>query len=313
MHELLSLHDHGVFLRREALRFGYHDRDLRQWLSFGLVERIRHGAYVAAERWAGLSEVERHVLHAHAVMLTHGGEVALSHVSGAALHGMSLWGSDLSRVHVTRIGAGASRKHKDVAYHDGSSGGGIETVGGSPVLEPARCALGTAALSTVESGIVVLDSAYRLGLCDPDSLRAMFDGMRGWPGTARLQVTLRLASPGAESVGESRARYLFWAHGIPKPELQFPVYDGGELVGISDFAWPKYGVLGEFDGRVKYGRYLRAGESAGDAVFREKVREDRLREATGWRMIRLIWNDLYAQAATANRVQEFLMLGRRRR
>lgn len=310
MDELLELSQHGLFLRREALGFGYDDRDLRRWLAQGHVARVRHGTYVAADRWAAASAAERHILRSHAVAMTHHSGVALSHVSGAAMHGMSLWGQDLSRVHVTRIGAKACRKQRDVAYHDGSSGADLVVVEGSPVLTPARCALGAAAQATVESGMTVLDSAYHLGLCDPESVRAMYEGIQGWPGTARLQITLRLASPGAESVGESRSRFLFWAHGLPKPELQYPVYDGSELVGMCDFAWPEYGVLGEFDGRVKYGRYLRPGESPGDAVFREKVREDRLREITGWRMIRLIWSDLNSPTATARRVREFLMAGR---
>lgn len=311
MRELQQLHPHGVFLRREAVRLGYDDRDLRSGLLERQLVRIRQGAYVASSDWAAASEVERHVLHSHAVMLTHQSGVALGHSSGAALHGMSLWGADLRRVHVTRLGTQACRKHHDVAYHDGLGTSGVTTIGGSAVLEPARCALGAAALASVESGMVVLDSAYHLGLCDRESVQEMFDGMRGWPGTARLQVTLRLASPGAESVGESRARFLFWAHSVPKPELQYRVYDGGELVGIADFAWPEYGVLGEFDGKVKYGRFLRPGESPGDAVFREKVREDRLREITGWRMIRFVWSDLGTPTATADRVRAFLRAGRR--
>ena len=50
-------------------------------------------------------------------------------------------------------------------------------------------------------------------------------------------------------------------------------------------------LLGEFDGAVKYGRLLRPGESPGDAVVREKRREDGLREL-GFDMIRWGWSDL---------------------
>jgi hypothetical protein len=133
--------------------------------------------------------------------------------------------------------------------------------------------------------------------------------MERWPGTARLQITLRLASPGAESVGESRSRFMFWSHGIPRPQLQYVVRDGSEVIGIVDFAWPAYGLLGEFDGRIKYGRLLRPGEAPGDAVYREKLREDRIREVTGWRMIRFGWADLERPSRTAARVRD--ALGRR--
>ena len=139
-------------------------------------------------------------------------------------------------------------------------------------------------------------------------MREVYEQMRGWPGTARLQVTLRLASRGAESVGESRTRHLFWAHRLPKPLLQFHVYDGHSLAGITDFAWPEHKLLGEFDGRMKYGRYRRPGETPEDALWREKLREDRLRELTGWGMIRFIWADLGTPRTTAARVRKALRL-----
>ena len=50
---------------------------------------------------------------------------------------------------------------------------------------------------------------------------------------------------------------------------------GGRLVGRTDFAWPEYGLLGEFDGRGKYLRNLKQGQSVADVVMAEKAREDR--------------------------------------
>jgi hypothetical protein len=41
----------------------------------------------------------------------------------------------------------------------------------------------------------------------------------------------------------------------------------------------------------------------GDAVFREKLREDALRETTGWSMVRLVWSDLHRPAVTAARLR----------
>jgi hypothetical protein len=144
--------------------------------------------------------------------------------------------------------------------------------------------------------------------CGPEDTRPIVEAMKQWPGTARLQITMRLAEPGSESVGESRARYLFWRYGIPRPLLQFPVYDGSDLIGFTDFAWPDHGVIGEFDGKVKYRDLLRPGESATDAVYREKVREDRIREATGWAMVRFTWADLSRPADTARRLRRALRI-----
>jgi hypothetical protein len=65
----------------------------------------------------------------------------------------------------------------------------------------------------------------------------------------------------------------------------------GVLRGTCDWGWPGEDVLGEFDGKSKYGRLLRPGQGPGEVVFAEKRREDELREITGFRMLRLIWDD----------------------
>jgi hypothetical protein len=84
---------------------------------------------------------------------------------------------------------------------------------------------------------------------------------------------------GSESVGESRSRVALDRAGLPPPVLQWKVTDrDGELIGRTDFGWPQLRTVGEFDGRVKYGRLLRPGQQPGDAVFAEKLREDRLRD-----------------------------------
>ena len=49
--------------------------------------------------------------------------------------------------------------------------------------------------------------------------------------------------------------------------------------------------MGEFDGRIKYGRLLRPGQQAGDAVFEEKRREDAIRDED-WGVVRWVWSEL---------------------
>ena len=71
--------------------------------------------------------------------------------------------------------------------------------------------------------------------------------------------------------------------GIPKPVLQHPVLDtDGRLIGVSDFCWEDHRHFGEFDGRIKYERFLRPGESPADTVFREKRREDDMQVRSVW-------------------------------
>lgn len=304
------LHPDGVFLRREALAYGLDDRDLGAAVRAGLLTRVRQGAYVATSTWRSRDEMGRHLIRARAVLLSHEGRVALSHVSGAIAHGLRVWGADLDRVHVVRLDGQTGRSVRDVVHH--SSGWATEDVvesAGLRVMTPAACAVGVATSSSVESGLVTVDSAYDLGLASELELRDVVTTMRQWPGTSRLQITMRLAQSGAQSVGESRMRFLCWAGGLPRPVLQYAVYDdAGQLVGITDFAWPARRLLGEFDGRVKYGRLLRQGEDPGAAVFREKVREDRLREVTGWRVVRVVWDDLGRPRQTVARIERALNL-----
>ena len=294
MDELGHLHDHGVFLRREALAFGYQDRDLTRALRAGLLHRIRQGAYVASPIWSTADAEERHRLRCAAVLLTHQNRVALSHVSAAVHHGLRLWQVPLERVHVLRLDGGPGRVCGDVVYHSGGwSADDVWQLGDDLLTSPARSAVETASLVSVEPAMVVFDGAIDLGLATPEELAEMYRRMDGWPQTQHLQVPIRLMRPGAQSVGESRSRFLCWTQGLPEPVLQFEVRDEfGNLIGTADLAWPDHGVLGEFDGKVKYGRLLRPGETPGDAVFREKQREDEMRRVTGWIFVRLVWFDL---------------------
>jgi len=70
----------------------------------------------------------------------------------------------------------------------------------------------------------------------------------------------------------------------------------------ADFGWPAQRTLGEFDGKVKYGRLLVPGQDPGDAVYDEKLREDELR-ALDWEMVRWRWVDLRDFAPTAARIR----------
>jgi len=302
---LTNRRETGLFLRREAIEFGMSDEDLRQAVRAGTIVRVRHGAYACARSWEPLGPEAKHLVRARSVVLSHDGRVALSHTTGAIAHGLRIWGADLSRVHLVRCDAHTVRSTHDIVYHSGKwSAGGVLMIGGIPVLDAATCAVGVAALCSIESGVVTIDSAYDTGLADRAALAAAQERVRNWPGAKKLNVTMRLAQSGAQSVGESRLRFLCWAGHLPKPVLQYEVRDAsGQLVGIADFAWPEAGVLGEFDGRVKYERFLRPGETPADAVFREKRREDAMREATGWRVVRFTWADLGEPRRTIERIR----------
>ena len=224
------------------------------------------------------------------------------------MHGIAVWGANLSAAHVTRLDTGAGRRQHDVVHHEGRlAEADVTEVEGVLVTMPARAVVEATGQLSVEAAVVSADSALHLGLTDPAELRRTHDAMQTWPFTRRTHAVLAFSDGRAESPGESRSRLMFRAHGVPAPILQFPVYDDrGVLIGITDFAWPDHRVLGEFDGRVKYGRLLLPGQEPGDVVFAEKQREDRLREVTDMRMFRMTWSDLYRGAETTARLRRAL-------
>ncbi|HEY9355319.1 MAG TPA: hypothetical protein VIQ52_03335 [Arthrobacter sp.] len=105
----------------------------------------------------------------------------------------------------------------------------------------------------------------------------------------RVLEILALADEAAESVGESRSRALIHILGFPAPVLQRPFYDSEGFIGRTDFFWPEYGVIGEFDGDAKYiDDELLGDRSTREAILAEKKREDRLR-ALGYKVVRWDW------------------------
>lgn len=310
MDELFTLHPNGLFLRREALDLGYHDRDLLRARREGHLVRLRQGAYMPKPQWDQEDDPGKHRLRSQAVILTHGDGVVLSHTSGAIAHGMTPYGADLSAVHVTRVDGNRGNRRAGIIYHElNSRSAVVETASGLPVLDPTSCALGAGSAASMQAAVCVLDSYLHLGYGDEADLMAAYLDRSHWPDTRHLRVAVALARKGAETVGESCTRFLFWSHHLPEPVLQYSVCDErGNLIGTTDFAWPQYKLLGEFDGKVKYGRLLRPGQKPEDVVFAEKLREDALREATDFRMIRYIWADLYKAVITAARTRRMLGL-----
>ena len=108
-------------------------------------------------------------------------------------------------------------------------------------------------------------------------------------GSAKARGILSFSDARSGSTGESCSRVGIWRLGLPRPVLQQAFYDDRGKIGVVDFWWPDFGLIGEFDGR---GKYLKEeythGRTAAEVVFEEKAREDRLR-ALGPTMVRWDW------------------------
>jgi hypothetical protein len=163
---------------------------------------------------------------------------------------------------------------------------------GAVVTNPVRTALDLARSLPHEAAVVSLDAALRLGLVGHGALRTRLLDIAGTPGSRSAARAVQAADARSGSVGESRSRVLLNRWKLPPSAFQFEVRSGdGRLIGRTDFAWEEHRLVGEFDGRVTYGHFLRRGEHAGDAVLREKGREDSIRDE-GWGVVRWTWSDL---------------------
>lgn len=302
----------GVVMRAQALTAGYSAAEIdrrrqRQWVS------IRRGAYADRAGWEAMSPVQRHIALAHAVVQSLEVPAVVSHQSAVVMRDLPAWDLDLSVVHVTRGDLHSPRLEAGVHHHAGKLlDEDLDMVGGVMLTAPARTAIDVARETPFEPSVVVADAMLHRGLVDKATMLDRLDRMRDWPGTCNAGRVVEFADGLSESVGESRTRVLFDAVGFPRPVLQKTItLASGELTR-SDFYFEEDNTLGEFDGRTKYGRLLKPGEDPGDVVWREKKREDRLRDL-GYEVCRLIWAELRNRSLVAERFRAaFTRAGRRR-
>lgn len=299
----------SIVLRAEALAAGYTDRDIAAMVKSHQLVRVRRGAFVAGELWNAQDSSGMHALLSRAVLRQSRTAVVLSHVSALPEFGAPTWGLSLDSVHLTRRDRRAGRREAGVVQHHGRL---IEGDVASPrdveVTSATRLAIDITTVAAVESALCVVNYLLHEGLTDLVKIKARYASMAHDPFTLSTNLVLRLANPGIESVGESRTWHFCWSQGLPAPECQWAIWQDGHELARLDFAWPEHKVWLEFDGRQKYVKYLREGESITDAILREKRREERIAELTGWRCIRITWADLADPERLAARIRAMLRL-----
>jgi len=290
-----------IVLTRTLRSQGFDGRDLGRLRRNGTLLSVRRGAYVR-DRPAERTQAEEHreLILATAPQL-HDGAV-ISHASAAVLHGLPTWPDAIDRVHVTRNRSSGGNRRSVVQLHTAPlADDQVATIDGVPVTTLARTVLDLCRTVPIEQTVAAGDRAMAYGL-----VRATLDDqlarMARWPGTRQARRAVVLLDPRSESPGESVSRVRLHEDGLPAPELQHGIYDGnGRFVARVDFSWEEQRTVGEFDGKIKYGRLLKSGQSLQDAIFAEKVREDALRDL-GWQIVRWLWADLYRPGVIRDRV-----------
>lgn len=209
--------------------------------------------------------------------------VVVSHASAALLWGLPA--PTAAPVHLTqttkpcRSARGLLRHSHRLAEAD------TTTVSGIPVTTPARTVLDCVTTLPPSVGLAVADAALHAGL-DRAACLELLARVPRRRGAVQARTVLDLADDGAESPGESRARFALLAAGLPRPETQIRVETH---LGTfwSDLGWPAWRLLAEYDGR---GKYTAAGTTT-EAVLAEKRRQDAIEEA-GYRVLRVTAEDL---------------------
>jgi hypothetical protein len=157
----------------------------------------------------------------------------------------------------------------------------------------------------MEQAVAAGDAALRLGLL-PAGLALGLVAMEHWPGVRAARRVVHFLDQRSESPGESVSRVRMHLDGLPAPELQQEILGpDGRVIARVDFLWRERRLVGEFDGRVKYGRLLRPGQSAEEVLFEEKLREDRIRDED-YGVVRWIWPDLRERYVLRDRIRRAL-------
>ena len=298
-------HPDPLLRRAEALADGMTDVELARLVRRGELARLQRGTYLQ-----GATALAGPARHAAVVTATVAGlrvPGVVSHVSAAVLHGLPIWNVPLGRVHLTRrppaSGSGSRRVHQHVGRLPDDE---VIALDGSAITDLTRTAVDVARTLPFEQAVVIVDAALATRGTTSERLTECLARMGSVPGVRRAARVVAFADGRSESVGESRSRVVLKRLGLPAPDLQVKLRRADDSeVARCDFGWRDHRTVGEFDGRIKYGRLLRPGQQAGDAVFQEKLREDDIRDH-GWKVARWIWRELDTPLVIGDRLRRAL-------
>jgi hypothetical protein len=274
-----------VFTVADAVRAGLTRHQVHTRLHNGQWHRLRRGVYCLDDTWRRATAEGRHLLHAAAVLLARSSQdLVLSHGTAAVAHGVPVPAHLLDTVTVTTPPGGGRRPQRrpgltvQVAGLDETD---RRLARGLPATSPARTLADCLRLLPAVDAVAVADAGLaRIRGITRAHVEAALERQAAWPLAAAAAASLSLVDPRRESGLESRSAVVMHRYGIPAPVPQVEIRDGrGRFVARVDFAWLEHGVVGEADGRVKY------GDDAGRVIEAEKDRQARL-EALGLIVVR---------------------------
>ena len=302
-----------ILLTRELAATGERPDLLSRRAARGELVRLCRGAYARTEDLRLLTSGQRHLLSVLAVTLTGmlGDGAVLARESAALLHGIPLIGPIPERVQLVRPGRSGGRSTHGLRTLRAPEDYETTRLDGVLVSTPAQTLIDLGRRRSLSSTLAGLDAVLRAGTVHREQLTELAQSHPSAHGNARLRYAIDLADPLAESPGESLSRAVMVQRRLPPPSLQVEVHDRtGRLLGRVDFMWPELGVIGEFDGAIKYTRAL-TGRSVDQIVLEERRREQAIERATGMRVTRWTWKDALGEAGMLRALADVGVLPRR--
>jgi very-short-patch-repair endonuclease len=226
---------HGVITREQLLALGFSTKAIKHRVEIGRLYPKWRGVYAV-----GRPQLTQHGLWMAAVLAC-GPDAALSHSSAAAL-----W--EIRRDEgLIEVCVPTMRRRPGIVLHRGER----ETTRrhGIPVTSPTCTLVDLAAGLDGEPLEAAINEADKLGLVDPETLRAKLENLDRRPGLATLRRVLdRHTFTLTDSELERRFLPIVRRVGLPRPLTRERV--NGFRV---DFYWPDLGLVVETDG-LKYHR-----------------------------------------------------------
>lgn len=242
------------FTRSEALDSGITSRDWRHLSHERLVREVYPGYFVDA------SLPDTIDLRLAIVSRILPSDVVVARRAAAWLHGLELLDHrglpGTPPLEVVTKERGRRPRHSLVSAHvsDDLLSTDVTRVGGLQVTTPLRTATDLLRFAPRTDALVAADAFLHSGLVTSEQMTRSLVRWRRRRGVRQAYEIAGLADGRSESGGESRMRLRILDMGLPRPELQIPVYDAfGNIRFWLDLGWKHWRLALEYDGEVYHG------------------------------------------------------------
>ncbi|HEY2642187.1 MAG TPA: hypothetical protein VGI56_00405 [Galbitalea sp.] len=264
--------------------------DFYQRVRAGEFVSLRRGVYMRKDRWDSMNPDDQYRARVHAAVAFASGALVVSHVSAAAIWRLPMVGPYPRAIHALHQERNGGRSSSALTLHKIGDSALLAEIEGVTVTSLARTVVDVARTTTFTQAVAVADAALRrtriphagLPLTDvtKEGLREVLSHIPVAHGTARASRVIEFADGLADRPGESVSRVNVSLARLTPPILQQLLRGASGRSYYVDFWWPKFNLIGEFDGKGKYvdDEFL-AGRTPQQALYEEKLREDDLRAA----------------------------------